>query len=93
MNNKLFVGNLDFGVSETELKTAFEPYGEVVSASIVNDRDTGNSRGFAFVEYASVDDAERAIGALDGSEFHGRSLAVNVARQRNDNRQGRRNRA
>jgi RNA recognition motif-containing protein len=92
MNNKLFVGNLDFAVSESELKSAFEPHGEIVSASIVQDRDTGNSRGFAFVEYASGNDAERAIGALDGSEFHGRNLSVNVARQRND-RQGRRNRA
>lgn len=82
MNNRLFVGNLGYSVSEDELKNTFAPYGAVVSASIVLDRETGNSRGFGFVEYADADNARRAMESLDGFELHGRNLSVNVARER-----------
>lgn len=86
MNNRLFVGNLSFAVSDLELKQTFEPYGEVVSASIVVDRETGNSRGFAFVEYTNSEAAQLAIESLDGSSLQGRNLAVNVARERSPRR-------
>ena len=89
MNNKLFVGNLDYTVSEPELKEAFEPFGVVVSARIVQDRETGTSRGFAFVEYASVDDARRAMDSLDESDLRGRKLAVRVAHERSHGREPR----
>jgi RNA recognition motif-containing protein len=82
MNNNLFVGNLAWTVSETELKQTFDPFGEIVSASIILDRETGNSRGFGFVEYTSSQDAQRAMESLDGTELQGRNLAVNVARER-----------
>lgn len=86
MNNRLFVGNLTFGVSDLELKETFEPYGEVVSASIVVDRETGNSRGFAFVEYSNAEAAARAIESLDGVPLQGRNLTVNIARERGQRR-------
>jgi len=86
-NNKLFVGNLDYSVTESQLKEAFEPFGAVASATIVQDRETGNSRGFAFVEYTSVEDAKRAIDSLDECDLRGRRLAVRVAHER---RQGNR---
>ena len=62
---KIFVGNLDFGATDSTVRSLFEQYGNVESASVVTDRDTGRSRGFAFVEMAD-EDAERAIGALNG---------------------------
>jgi hypothetical protein len=78
----LFVANLQFDVDTLTLRKAFEPYGEVVDARIITDRDTGRSRGFGFVEMASEEDALAAIHALDGSLFESRRLTVAVARQR-----------
>jgi RNA recognition motif-containing protein len=69
---------------ENQLKEAFAPYGEVVSATLVIDRMTGQSRGFGFVEYASEAEAQRAIEAMSGAELDGRTLNVNVARPRGE---------
>lgn len=86
MGNKLYVGNLSFQTHEDELREHFTPHGEVVSVSLITDRDTGRSRGFAFVEMGSDEEARRAQNALDGQELDGRQLKVNEAKPREDNR-------
>ncbi len=85
MVKTLYVGNLPYTTSEDDLKEVFVPYGEVSSAKIITDRETGRSRGFGFVEIES-DGAQKAIDALDGKEFGGRSLRVNEARERKPKR-------
>jgi RNA recognition motif-containing protein len=80
--NKLFVGNLDDATSSTDLERIFGEHGQLVSAVVISDRFTGNSRGFGFVEYASGDSAERAVSSLNGSDLRGRALVVSVARDR-----------
>jgi RNA recognition motif-containing protein len=80
MSTKLYVGNLPFQTNETDLQTLFEAAGPVASVNIVRDRATGQARGFAFVEMADADGAQRAISELDRSEFGGRNLTVNEAR-------------
>ncbi|HNG75763.1 MAG TPA: hypothetical protein PLY72_14945 [Candidatus Obscuribacter sp.] len=80
MNNKLFVGNLSFKVTETELQEVFAQAGEVVSVSIPTDKYTGKKRGFGFVEMASQEAAEEAIKALNGRALAGREMSVNLAR-------------
>ena len=82
MAKKLYVGNLSFDATEDELRQAFGQYGTVNSAQIVMDRDTGRSRGFAFVERA--DGADEAIAALNGAQLGGRTLTVNEAKPRED---------
>ena len=84
MSNKLYVGNLSFNTSNQDLIELFSGSGTVSSANIVEDRETGRSRGFAFVEMASSEDAQAAIAALDGKEVDGRSLKVNEAKPRED---------
>ncbi len=79
---RLYVGNLDFSATEDEIRAAFEVHGEVTSVHLVTDRDTGRSRGFAFVEMADSSQAEQAIGALNGTNLGGRDLVVNEARPR-----------
>jgi cold-inducible RNA-binding protein len=79
---KIYVGNLNFNVSDQDLKELFTAYGEVNSASVIMDRDTGRSRGFGFVEMESDNDAMSAIQALNGKEVEGRTLNVNEARPR-----------
>ena len=79
MSKKIYVGNLSFRTTEEELTTLFEQVGAVESASIIADRDTGRSKGFGFVSM-SDDDAEKAIGQLNGKDFGGRALTVNEAR-------------
>ena len=79
---KLYVGNLSFQTTESELMELFTEHGEVTSASIVTDRDTGRSRGFGFVEFAGDSSGKAAIEALNGSNFGGRDLTVNEARPR-----------
>jgi cold-inducible RNA-binding protein len=76
----IFVGNLDFGATDSSVRTMFERYGTVDRVNLVTDRDTGRSRGFAFVEMSNPDDAERAIAGLNGANFEGRALNVNEAR-------------
>jgi cold-inducible RNA-binding protein len=80
----LFVGNLPFSSTEEALRTHFGQFGEVRQVRIMTDRDTGKPRGFAFVEMANDEEAERAIAALNGKEFEGRALTVNEARPRPD---------
>lgn len=82
MATNLFVGNLPFSTSSSELEQLFTPYGAVSRAQVITDRDTGRSRGFGFVEMDSDDEAQQAIEALDGSEIDGRQIKVNVARER-----------
>ena len=78
----IFVGNLDFETKEEELYQLFTTYGPVNGVKIVRDHDTHRLRGFAFVEMASVADADKAIAALHGTQLHGRTLNVNEARAR-----------
>ena len=83
MSTKLFVGSLPWSVNDDKLKEAFEEHGNVVSAKVVKDRNTGRSRGFGFVEMGSADDANKAIKALNDSELGGRNIVVNEAKSRN----------
>ncbi|MBV8050141.1 MAG: RNA-binding protein [Acidobacteriaceae bacterium] len=76
----IFVGNLDFNVSEDELRNLFATYGTVDRVTILTDRDTGRSRGFGFVEMTNAEDGEKAIAALNGTQLAGRTLNVNEAR-------------
>ena len=80
MSNQIFVGNLSWDATENDLNDLFAPYGEVVTANILTDRETGKPRGFAFVTMASPDAARSAIEALNGRELHVRKLTVNEAR-------------
>ncbi len=80
---KIFVGNLDFNATEASIRSLFEPYGTVESVTLVTDRDTGRSRGFAFVEMAEGD-ANKAIAALNGTNVGGRALNINEARPKAD---------
>lgn len=82
MSSKLFVGNLDFSVGETELRQAFEPFGALLSVALITDRATGRPRGFGFVEYESDDCAQQAIASLDGTPIMGRNVNVSQARER-----------
>ncbi|MDX2017465.1 MAG: RNA-binding protein [Planctomycetota bacterium] len=79
---KLYVGNLSFKTTEAELRALFEEFGEVTSASLVMDRETGRPRGFGFVEMSNAEQAQAAIGALHGKNVGGRDLTVNEARPR-----------
>lgn len=76
----IFVGNLDFNATESSLRALFEPYGAVERVNVVTDRDTGRSRGFAFVEMSDAAQADQAINALNGADLDGRALNVNEAR-------------
>jgi RNA recognition motif-containing protein len=76
----IFVGNLDFGATEESVRALFEPYGTVDRVSLITDRETGRSRGFAFVEMSDGRQAERAITELNGAKIDGRALNVNEAR-------------
>jgi RNA recognition motif-containing protein len=80
MGKKLYVGNLAYSVSDSDLQRMFEPHGTVQSAQVIMDRDTGRSKGFGFVEMGSDQEAQAAIAALNGQEVDGRALTVNEAR-------------
>ena len=80
----IFVGNMDFAVTEEQLRTAFATYGQVDKVTIVTDRDSGQPRGFAFVEMANDNEAQQAIAGLNGSQLGGRNLNVNEARPKVD---------
>lgn len=84
----IFVGNLSYGATEDSLRSLFEVHGPVDRVSIVTDRDTGQSRGFAFVEMTNDADAQRAIAALNGQEHGGRGLNVNEARPKTEGNGG-----
>ena len=79
---RIYVGNFGFETSEQELREAFEAHGQVQEVSVIQDRDTGRSKGFAFVEMPTNTEAQTAIGALNGKEFGGRPVTVNEARPR-----------
>jgi len=85
---KLFVGSLPFKIEEDELREYFEEYGEVSSVSIIMDKVTGRSRGFAFVEMADDSEAQKAIDELNGAEVGGRTIVVNKAEDKRDDRRG-----
>ena len=89
MGLKLYVGNLSFQTQESDLRDHFSQFGDVASASIVTDRDTGRSRGFGFVEMGSEEAARSAQQALDGQMLDGRQLKVNEAKPRENNRRDR----
>jgi cold-inducible RNA-binding protein len=82
MGKKLYVGNLGYGVTDSDLETMFTAHGSVQSAQVIMDRDTGRSKGFGFVEMASDQEAQTAIAALNGKDANGRALTVNEAKPR-----------
>src|SRR2546421_6521618 len=84
MGTKLYVGNLSFRTTAEELRDAFASAGTVESATVIEDRDTGRSRGFAFVEMATAEEAATAIEQFNGKDFGGRNLTVNEAKPRED---------
>lgn len=81
----IYVGNLPYSTTEDEIRELFSQYGSVVRANIIRDRETGNSKGFGFVEIAEQSDAEKAIRELDGTAFNNRDLKVNEARPKGEN--------
>jgi RNA recognition motif-containing protein len=84
MGNKLYVGNLSYNVTGSDLEQMFSPHGSVQSAEVINDRETGRSKGFGFVQMSNDDEAKAAIGALNGQEVGGRALTVNEAKPREE---------
>ena len=84
MGRKLYVGNLGYSVSDSDLQTMFEPHGTVESAQIIMDRETSRSKGFGFVEMKTDQEAQAAITALNGQDSGGRALTVNEARPRTE---------
>ena len=84
MGSKLYVGNLSYNTSSSDLQQLFGQHGTVQSAEVINDRDTGRSKGFGFVQMGSDQEAQAAIAALNGQEHDGRALTVNEAKPRED---------
>lgn len=82
MSTNIYVGNLPFTTDSNELENLFAEYGEIDRAQVVSDRETGRSRGFGFVEMTNDDEAQTAIEELNGKDFGGRQLRVNVAKER-----------
>lgn len=83
-NKKLFVGSLPWAVDDAKLRDLFSQFGNVVSAQVVKDRETGRSRGFGFVEMSTDEEAQAAVNALNGTDIDGRKIIVNIARPRED---------
>lgn len=82
MSNRLFVGGLPWAVDDDGLHQAFAEYGEITDCKVITERDSGRSRGFGFVTFASAEEAQAAIEGMDGQDLGGRTLKVNVARER-----------
>lgn len=82
MGKKVFVGGMSWNTDSEGLRTAFERFGEVEDAKVITDRDTGRSRGFGFVTFASDDSAQQAISEMDGQDLDGRTVKVNEAQER-----------
>lgn len=91
MSQKIYVGNLGFSVNNDALKTKFEQYGNVSSANVIMDRDTGRSKGFGFVEMSNSQEAQNAISELNGTEFEGRQMNVSEAKPQEKREGGRDN--
>lgn len=85
---KIYVGNMNFDTSENDLRTAFEAHGTVDSVNVITDRDTGRAKGFAFIEMSNDTEGQAAIDALNEKDLQGRTIKVNVAKPRTDNRGG-----
>src|SRR5215208_2637661 len=88
MGSKLYVGNLSYNVTNSDLEQMCSPHGSVQSAEVIQDRDTGRSKGFGFVQMGSDSEAQAAIAALNGQENDGRALTVNEAKPREDRPRG-----
>ena len=84
MSTTVFVGNLSFNTTENDLQDAFAAHGQVVEATLMMDRMTGRSRGFAFVTYSTPEEAQKAIEAMNGAQIDGRALTVNIARPKEE---------
>ncbi|HTN69121.1 MAG TPA: RNA-binding protein [Dysgonamonadaceae bacterium] len=84
----IFIAGLSYQIDDADLKELFEEYGEISSAKVITDRDTGRSRGYGFVEMDDDSEGQRAIDELNGAEYDGRTLSVSVARPRTDRRGG-----
>ena len=84
MGTRLYIGNLPYGATEADLKTVFEEAGTVTNCNVILDKMTGNSRGFAFVEMSTQEEADRAVAELNGRDLQGRALRVNEARPREE---------
>lgn len=82
MVKKLFVGSLAYSAGDSELNEAFSSFGEVVSAQVIKERDTGRSRGFGFVEMETEEQAQNAMKEMDGKELMGRSIVVNLSKEK-----------
>jgi RNA recognition motif-containing protein len=80
MGSKIYVGGLPFSATEQQLSDLFTPHGTVQSARVITDRETGQSRGFGFIEMSTPDEAQKAISSLNGTQMDGRSLTVNEAK-------------
>lgn len=90
MGKKLYVGNLSYEVTGNDLEQMFQPHGKVESVQVINDRETGRSKGFGFVEMGTSQEAQAAIQALNGKESNGRALTVNEAKPREERAGGQR---
>ena len=90
MSKKLYVGGLSWDTDESVLRSTFEKFGELDEVKVISDRDTGRSRGFGFVTFASYEHADQAISEMNGTQLDGRTITVNEARDRNDSRGGHR---
>lgn len=93
MTNKIYIGNLDYGINEENLEQIFGDYGTVTEAKVIVDRETGRSKGFAFVTMETEEEAQKAIEELNGAEVDGRNIKVSEARERrrSNNNNNRRN--
>lgn len=87
MSNKIFVGNLSYSADPSDLENAFKEFGEIQDVKIVKDRDTGRSRGFGFITFATAEQAKQAL-SMDGKEVQGRKLRVNLAQDKQSERRG-----
>ena len=84
MNKKLYVGNLDYSVNQDELREHFSEAGEIVDSVVITHRDSGRSKGFGFVEFATEEEAQKAIEMFNGKDFKGRDIVVNEARPKTE---------
>lgn len=88
MSKKLFVGNLSWSTTDSTLEELFSPFGTITEAKVITDRDSGRSRGFGFVTFTDADAGEKAAAQLNGSELDGRTIRVDAAQERRDDRGG-----
>ena len=85
MNNKIYVGNLNYNTTETDLRNSFSEYGTIESVNIITDKFSGQSKGFGFIEMSDSDEAKQAINGMDQQELGGRNIRVNEAREKSHN--------